>query len=134
MPKLLNKGAPTAANDEFRHRLLNCGLSSVSLFYCELMGREEIRARPCAALAVDVYALYKTWCADLGVRPCRLPFFIGHLRKLHGVASKRLRYTLDGKRMGPHGVLALNERDIDLGVQIADFRRFAAKIPNGALT
>lgn len=133
MAKLLNTDASAGANDDFRRRLLDAGLSNVSLFYCELMGREEIKGRPCLAVARDVHAVYRTWCARLGIRPCAIPHFVQVLRTQHGVVSKRLRYAIDGKRAGPHGVLVLSTHDNTTDAQIAAFREFAAKIRSEAL-
>lgn len=133
MAKLLNTDVSADANDDFRQRLLKSGLSSASLFYCELMGREEISGRPCTALSCDVYAVYTTWCERLDIRPCAIPHFVQILRTQHGVVSKRLRYTIDGKQAGPHGVLVLSTSNNTTDAQIAVFRQFATKIQNEGL-
>lgn len=129
MAKLLNTDASPGANDEFRRRLLGSGLSSVSLFFCELMAREEIKGRPCSAVAGDVHAAYRRWCARLGIRPCAVPHFVQVLRTRHGVSSKRLSYVIEGERKGPDNILVLNTEASTLGAQIAAFRRFTSEPP-----
>lgn len=106
-------------------------MSNAALFYYELMNSRELRGRQCSALAIDVFKLYAKWCQRNAIKPLTQPLFSHELRKL-GVRSKRLRYTLDGKCLGPHGVLILSRAEVPLGDQIAVFRSFAESA-NGVL-
>jgi hypothetical protein len=121
------------ASSSLRRRLIDGGMSSVSLFFCEMMSCEAMPGHSCSALATDVHALYVAWCDRLGVKALNVPHFVHELKVKHGVAAHRQRYALGGKQRGPHCVLILNPRSASLGEQIGEFRRFATDVRVGLL-
>jgi len=121
------------ASSSLRRRLIDGGMSSASLFFCELMSCKAMPGHSCSALATDVHALYVAWCDRLDVKALNVPRFVHELKVKHGVAAHRQRYALGGKQRGPHCVLILKSRNASLGEQIGEFRRFATGVRDGLL-
>lgn len=67
---------------------------------------------PCPGLTQDWYDAYKSWCAQVGVKPASMKRFVNHLEKRRNFRTARKRYALPDefalggvKEMGPHSVL-----------------------------
>ncbi len=120
----------TDAKDE----LINLSLDSTVRFFRQLAAGDIHGVRCRAALAVDVFDLYRVWCARTNERAAPMPKFTNALERKCGVHNQRKRYTdvtkPDG-RAGPHAVLYLGgdacppgESEADwLAEQIKAFRR-----------
>ncbi len=129
---------PTGAKAE----LIRISLDSPSRFYYDLTGGDVggIAARP--ALCEDVYDLYKSWCARVGVRHAPMPKFINALARKHKVCSVRKRYINGTGVRGPHAVLLLGQTEPPpdtseagwLGDHIDTFRSAVKDYKGGAWT
>ncbi|WEN13687.1 DUF5906 domain-containing protein [Rhodanobacter sp. AS-Z3] len=112
--------------------LINLSLDSTVRFYQELVAGELNGVRPRAALATDVYDLYRVWCVRTGHRAGPQPKLINAIERKCRVTSARKRYVdVMGTTRGPHGVLYLGADACPpgeaetawLGEQIAGFRK-----------
>ena len=104
-------------------KLLRVGMDSVHVFFLALVAGDVAPGITLAnARSRDVFALYRTWCIRLDCRPITMPKFVHALQRGHKIRQGRMRYRLDGKRQGPHGVLFLGGTVEPLDVQIARFR------------
>lgn len=127
MQKLVNRrpfdGSDVRIDGPFARKLLCVGMDSVDVFFLALVAGDIAPGIMLAnALCVDVFALYRTWCVRHGHRPMAMPKFIHALQRDHNVRQGRMRYRLDGKHKGPHGILFLGGTVEPLDAQIARFR------------
>lgn len=63
----------------------------------QIKGLEIIDSSKIPALSTDIYELYKSWCANQGVRPSPMNKFIDHIAKRPGTVKKFKRYIINGK-------------------------------------
>lgn len=89
-----------------KNELINLALDSPTRFYyAATTGELPLPMIP--ALTADVYAAYKHFCGDIGVKPAPMPKFANALMRKHGVRGERKRYMGDAGLAGPHGILVL---------------------------
>lgn len=99
-----------------KEELINLGRDSPTRFHNDLLTGEIGNVPFAPALAKDVYALYRVYCADIGVRPAPMPKLINALARKHRVQSLRKRY-LDGHTIrGPHSVTFFGAAEAPPGV------------------
>lgn len=90
-----------------KEELIDLGRDSPTRFYYALVRRELDKLPLVPALTTDVYAAYKHYCADIGVKPAPMPKFANAIARRHDVPRDRKRY-MDGQGLvGPHGMLFL---------------------------
>lgn len=127
MSKLLNSrpddGCSVRIDGPVARKLLRIGMPSSDVFFLALIAGDIAPSiTPANALSRDVFALYRTWCTRLGRKPMSMPTFVHALQRDHKIRQSRMRYRLDDKRQGPHGVLFLGGTIEPLDAQIARFR------------
>lgn len=122
------------ADNDLRVRLVAGGLESAALFFLELRGCLAFAGGMPSALTQDVLGVYLAWCARHRIPSMRPKDFVASLRNSQQIQHYRLRYCLNGRKLGPHGVLLFNESRENLGAQIAQFRAWAATVKKGDLS
>lgn len=127
MRDLLNsrpfEGSDVRIAGPFARKLLDVGMDSVDVFFLALVGGDVAPGITLAsARSRDLHTLYRTWCKRLDHYPANMATFVRALQRGHKVRQARVRYRLDGKRQGPHGVLFLGGTVEPLDAQIARFR------------
>jgi putative DNA primase/helicase len=87
--------------------LIELSRDSTSRFVYELLAGNipPLSARP--ALTSDAYEAYRLWCGRTGNRAAPVQKLVNVLARHHRIGSDRTRYDMDGKTLGPHGVLML---------------------------
>lgn len=85
--------------------LIDLSLDSTTRFWNALVRGELENIRPrTIALTKDLYQLYRTWCAEMGVHPAPLPRLMNTLEKKHGARLARKRWDDGVQEQGPHGM------------------------------
>jgi putative DNA primase/helicase len=115
--------------------LIGLGLDSPLRFYDELMAKEITGLSPRPSLTNDWYEAYRIWCSCEGTRAAPRPRFQHMLMRKRRVQGARKRYVQDGKTMGPHGFLMIDDigdlagdnENAVLGGHVADLRRELAE-------
>lgn len=107
-----------------KEELIQLSLDSTVRFYRQLANGDILGVRCRPALALDVFELYRVWCARTNERAAPMPKFVNALERKCGVRNYRKRYTdlskSDG-RAGPHAVLYLGTDQCPPGEAEADW-------------
>lgn len=80
-----------------RAALIDAGKDSTVRFHEQLMAGDIDKVRPMPARCADVYALYRAWCNQVGLRPAPLTRLSQELQRRCGVAREKKRF------LGPAG-------------------------------
>lgn len=102
-----------------KQELIQLGLDSPQRFYSDVIFGELHGVKPSAALAQDVYELYRVWCSRTGQRPLPMPRLVNAIERRCKVRTARKRYVdgVTGSPKGPHGILYLAGAEMPPGVQ-----------------
>lgn len=109
--------------------MVAAGMDSVDIFVSALRAG-DLASVSTGVLSRDVFRLYRAWCAQLDMRPLNMSRFVNALRWRYQVRQSRVRYSLNGKQCGPHGILHLGDV-APLGVQLARFRAYVQAYEHG---